>query len=138
MAVNALVLDSWAIMAWLKGEKCASVVEQYLKEAFTGRLVLSISVLNLGEVFYLTAKYRNLAVASQVLQRLAAYRVSTLPAHNDLVMKAARLKARWPLSYADSFAAATALERNEPLVTGDPELQPLSAGEGLLLDWIGI
>ena len=53
-------------------------------------------------------------------------------------MKAARLKAGWRISYADSFAAATALERNEPLVTGDPEFRPLSAGEGLLLDWIGI
>ena|SRR5438105_3244568 len=138
MALKALVLDSWAIMAWLKGEACGPVVEQYLMDAFAGRLLLSISVLNLGEIFYLTAKYRNRAVASQVLQRIAGYGVSTLPAPNDLVMKAARLKAGWPISYADSFAAATALDRNEPLVTGDPEFRALSAGEGLLLDWIGI
>lgn len=138
MAVKALVLDSWAIMAWLKGEACAPVVERYLMDAFGGRLRLSISVLNLGEIYYLTAKYRNRSVASQVLQRLDGFRVATLPAPNDLVMKAARLKAGWPISYADSFAAATALDRNEPLVTGDPELRALGDGEGLLLDWLGI
>ncbi len=43
--------------------------------------------------------------------------------HNffDDVLAAARLKARFPISYADAFAAATALRAGAQLVTGDDE-----------------
>lgn len=133
-----MVLDSWAVIAWLKGQQpAADRVDGYFRESFAGALRLSISVLNLGEIYCVTAKHRDLAIAASVLEALQDYQVAVLPSPNDLVMAAARLKARWPLSYADAFAAATALHRNERLITGDPELRPLATGEGLLLDWIG-
>ena len=39
------------------------------------------------------------------------------------VIDAARLKAKYALSYADCFSVATALEQEAPLVTGDPEFR---------------
>jgi len=48
------------------------------------------------------------------------------------------LKARYAISYADGFAAATAMLQGAPLVTGDPELRVMAAKEkALRLEWIG-
>ena len=44
-------------------------------------------------------------------------------------MLAANLKARHAISYADGFAAATALLQDAPLVTGDPEMKAMAAAE---------
>jgi ribonuclease VapC len=44
------------------------------------------------------------------------------------------LKARFPIAYADAFAAALAQKHGCLLVTGDPEFQRV---EGLAIDWIG-
>jgi predicted nucleic acid-binding protein len=53
-------------------------------------------------------------------------------------MAAATLKARYPISYADGFAAATAMLRQAPLVTGDPELRAMAKKEKVLrLEWLG-
>lgn len=53
-------------------------------------------------------------------------------------MAAATLKSRHAISYADAFSAATALLRDVPLVTGDPELRTMAAAEkNLKLEWIG-
>jgi predicted nucleic acid-binding protein len=50
------------------------------------------------------------------------------------VIEAAKLKAQHAISYADAFAAATAIRRGAVLVTGDPEFRAL---EGTVtLKWI--
>jgi predicted nucleic acid-binding protein len=51
-------------------------------------------------------------------------------------MLAATLKARHAISYADGFAAATAMLQGAPLVTGDPELRVMAAKEKSLR-WSG-
>jgi predicted nucleic acid-binding protein len=62
----------------------------------------------------------------------------TISAHDEVVMLAATLKARHAISYADGFAAATALLQDAPLVTGDPEMKAMAAAENALqLEWIG-
>jgi predicted nucleic acid-binding protein len=53
-------------------------------------------------------------------------------------MLAASLKARYAISYADGFAAATALLQEAPLITGDSELRAIAVEEkGLHVGWIG-
>ena len=41
----------------------------------------------------------------------------------ELVLSAAKLKAEFPVSYADCFAVATALRYQAAVVTGDPEFK---------------
>jgi predicted nucleic acid-binding protein len=50
------------------------------------------------------------------------------------IWHAASLKGRFPISYADAFAAALSQKYNCPLVTGDPEFQSVDQSE---LDRIG-
>ena len=134
----AFVLDSWAVLAWLKNELPAAEKVQVLFDSANRReRKLAMNIVNLGEVYYLAAKARDLAYADRVLQNLRS-RVSSVPAADDLVMYAAALKSRYPISYADAFAAATAVMRNSPLVTGDLDFQPMESLEkGFQLEWIG-
>jgi predicted nucleic acid-binding protein len=138
MRERELVLDAWAVMVWLKGQQPAADRTRELLEAADRRECrLAISIVNLGEVFYLSAKARNPTYARRVLETLHS-RVTTVSAHDELVMLAATLRARHPISYAEGFAAATALLQDAPLVTGDPELRAMAAKEHTLqVEWIG-
>jgi predicted nucleic acid-binding protein len=133
-----LVLDAWAVMAWLKAQKPAAGQVRLLLEAADRRQHrLVMNIINLGEVFYLSVKARDLAYGDRVLKNLRP-RITTVPASDELVMQASALKARHAISYADAFAAATAMARNSPLVTGDPELRVMAGQEKMLkLEWIG-
>ena len=46
---------------------------------------------------------------------------------SELIWKASEIKADHPISYADCFAAATALRYNATILTGDPEFEKLGA-----------
>jgi predicted nucleic acid-binding protein len=124
-------------MAWLKGQQPgADRVRTLLEASARGESRLIMNLVNLGEVFYLTVKSRDLAYGERVLDALRG-RVKSISASDQLVMAAALLKARHAISYADAFAAATALSLDAPLVTGDPELREMSAREpALKIDWI--
>jgi uncharacterized protein len=136
--MRILVLDAWAVMAWLKGQQpAAEQVRVLLQAAEQREHRLAMNIVNLGEVFYLSVKARDMAYGQQVLETLRP-RVMTISAHDELVMLAATLKARCAISYADGFAAATALLQDAPLVTGDPEIKAMATAEKTLqLKWIG-
>lgn len=107
-----------------------------MQKAKARKVQLFLSVLNLGEIFYVTSKTRGLPAAEMVLEELAGLPIEVRAAPNALVMEAARLKSLYPISYADAFAAATAIREGARLVTGDPEMKVLSARGVLQLDWI--
>jgi ribonuclease VapC len=54
----------------------------------------------------------------------------------ELLLTAAGLKAKYPISYADSFAAALAMIKNCPLLTGDPEFTPLEKQGIISIQWL--
>ena len=57
--MSASVLDSWAMIGWLQGEEPARAqVRELLEQASRGETKVSISLLNVGEVFYLTLQTR--------------------------------------------------------------------------------
>ena len=133
-----LVLDAWAIMAWLKNQQPAAEQVRLLLAAADNRdRQLLINIVNLGEIFYLCVRAKDAAYAERVLLNLRP-RVVTVSASDELVMQASKLKANHAISYADAFAAATAIARKVPLLTGDPELQAMAEEEkALKVEWIG-
>lgn len=134
--MSLLVLDSWGLIAWLKGEPAARQVRDLFEQAESGAVALAINVINLGEVLYIAARHRGWAQAQLDVAMLRT-RLQVLPARDDIVQLAARLKAAYRISYADGFAAATAVTLDAPLVTGDPELAALARALPLQLHWIG-
>ena len=131
-------MDAWAIMAWLKGQDPAAARVRLLLEAADRReRTLAMNMINVGEVFYLCVKAKDLAYGDRVLETLRS-RIVTVSAEDELVMLAASLKARHAISYADALAAATAMLHDVPLVTGDLEFQAMATHEKTLkLEWIG-
>jgi predicted nucleic acid-binding protein len=136
--VTASVLDSWAVLGWLQGEEPARTkVRELLEQASCGEAKVSISLINVGEVFYLIARRHGAAPAERFLADLAMMPIQALLPDRKLILGAARLKSRYPISYADAFAVETAREQNATLVTGDPELWQLSKLEPIELLWVG-
>ena len=83
-----------------------------------------MSIVNFGEVFYRTAKRHGIEEAKRVeaTLRLLPMRIIS-PLDEKLVMRAAYLKAQYPISYADAFAAALTEQEKAILVTGDRDFK---------------
>jgi predicted nucleic acid-binding protein len=132
------VLDSWILLAWLKRQQPgAGIMRDLWRKAYAGRMRLVLHCVNLGEIFYLTAKLKNLDAAEMLLQRLQGMPVEVLSVSDSMVFAAARLKAQHKISYADAFAVVTAIQIGAQLVTGDPEIRELGTRGVLKLHWAG-
>lgn len=53
---------------------------------------------------------------------------------NEIIFSASEMKAKYAISYADCFAAATALEYEASIITGDPEFKKLE--DIVKIEWI--
>lgn len=84
-----------------------------------------MSWINLGEVFYIYARIDGETAAAAAVERIRGS-VTAEDVDPELVLAAARVKARDALSYADAFAVALAERRELPLMTGDPEIVALN------------
>ena len=112
-----VVLDSWAIMCLLEGvEPAASRVQVQIDSGET-----IMSWINLGEVFYVLRRVAGETAALDTIRDIESA-VKVLTPDRATVLDAARIKSDYRMSYADSFAAATAARLGFPLWTGDPEL----------------
>jgi predicted nucleic acid-binding protein len=126
--VGVAVADAWAILAFLRGEGgAATAVRRFLQRARAGNLRLLLNLVNLGEVYYRMAQLAGEAKADERLLWIRGLPIEIVPARESIVLEAARLKARHPLSYADAFAVATARLEGAPVITGDPEILRLPA-----------
>jgi ribonuclease VapC len=120
------LLDSWAVLAFLKQESPAdNRVIMLLEQAHLGTVRLLLSVINLGEVYYTVGRLRGEDFANKVLVELQLLPVEFLQVEEADVFAAARWKMQYPLAYTDAFAAAAAEKYQAVLVTGDPELLAL-------------
>ncbi len=119
----------------LADEPGAQTVADLLRAA-TGPL--SLSAVNLGEVYYVVARRHGETVAEQVVQAVhQEERLAIVEATWPRIKAAARLKAAGGLSSADALALGHAQELNAPLVTGAPELQAAAGRFGVELVWLG-
>lgn len=112
-----VVLDSWAILRYLEDDGLAADAVASLLAS--ERPVMSW--INLGEVYYVIHRVHGEEAATDTVRDLREVLTPDLPGATR-VLDAARIKAEHPLSYADAFAAATAVVLHAELWTGDAEL----------------
>ena len=126
------VLDAYALLAYLKKESGHARVKDLLASEDASLFINSI---NVGEVFYIFARVNGIRAAeyfqSVILPSLP---VNIVENSLDDVIQAARIKAEHSLSFADCFAAATAIREGACLVTGDPEFKKLE--KELQIEWL--
>lgn len=131
------VLDSFAILAFLKDEKGANKVEEILRSAENGIAQLFMHAVNLGEIFYTVFKQVGEIQAFAVYNKVRQYPVEFLfDLSESFLLTAVSLKGTYPISYADAFAVATAIEKSAMLVTGDPELKCLEKDKKIDILWL--
>jgi len=120
------LFDSHALLVFFQKEKGADAVGRILQKALKQRMERLICVINLGEILYVTKRRFGDTKKLEVLSRVHQLGFKILPVPNFLVFKAAEIKAEYPMSYADCFALASALEHSAILVTGDPDFKKAS------------
>ncbi len=123
--IPAYVLDSFALLAYFQAEAGGPRVRELLEAARDNQLVLHLSLINAGEMYYLLSREQGRDRAEDMLQDLRELPITLQPATEQRIFAAARVKAQHPLSYADAFAAALAQELGASIVTGDPEFKTI-------------
>lgn len=117
------LLDAHALLSWLQGEQGSEEVRTLLLAAQRGEENLLASPINVGEVYYIAWRRVGREEATRFLQSLPLFPIEVCSVSEQLVWRAAEIKAQTGLSYADCFAVGTALKRGAEIVTGDPDFK---------------
>jgi len=128
------VLDSYALLAYLGGETGMRRVKEVLKEATQGNCEVLHSIINLGEVLYITERELGIASAHAALAAVEQLPIQILPATKEVVLAAAHVKANFRVAYADAFAIVSAQEFTATLLTGDPEFEQVK--DIVKIEWL--
>jgi predicted nucleic acid-binding protein len=128
------LLDSYAVLAYLKQEPNFEIVKDLLRNAGRGRESLLMNQINAGEVYYQVAKQNLLEDMDRFWNHFLQLPILFIANDFDLVIEAAKLKAQFPMAYADAFAVATALREGASIVTGDPDFKHVEAL--VKIDWL--
>ncbi|HEV2770307.1 MAG TPA: type II toxin-antitoxin system VapC family toxin [Solirubrobacteraceae bacterium] len=116
----SVVLDAWAIVALLKGERAGPRVRTVMADEDA-----VMSSINLGEAYYILARDFEESRVHDTVHELRR-QVRVLDPDFELVLCAAGIKARRPVSYADAFCVATGMRHGAGVWTGDPEIIALA------------
>lgn len=128
------MLDSHAALVFLKGEKGHEKVRAALADAEKFGTPLLMSEINIGEVCYILLRAGLTNNLDDFLSQFLSLPIRPVPVDFDLVIEAANIKARYPLSYADAFAVAVALRNDAAMITGDPEFKTVT--KSIHIDWL--
>jgi len=134
---GSYVLDSFALIGYLENEPFAQEMEDVLNHAKKGKTRLYLHAIHLGEVYYITLREQGQYLADLAYSRIKSFPVRLVDhISEELLLTAAALKAKYAISYADSFAAALAKINGSSLLTGDPEFRALEKGGIMEISWL--
>jgi predicted nucleic acid-binding protein len=123
--MKQIVFDAHAILKWTQQEAGYKKVKSMMIDCREGSLNGYMCWINLGEVYYKTIRAAGLDGAKTFLENFQRLPLQLVLPDSELIWSASEIKAEYPISYADCFAAATALRFNALIVTGDPDFKKL-------------
>ncbi|OFW11027.1 MAG: hypothetical protein A3G20_01135 [Acidobacteria bacterium RIFCSPLOWO2_12_FULL_59_11] len=119
--MKRVVLDASAVMTFFEDRPGAEKVQELLGGAVAGRLELSLSAVNWGEVYYSIWCAKGRDAAERTIADIAQLPLEIVAADFELTKLAAELRAQHKLPYADCFAAALAQQRKAIVATADQD-----------------
>ena len=122
-SAERFVLDSFAFLAFLGEEPGAATVEEILRSCDEGDAQGYLSIVNFGEILYITEREQGLQEAQRAIATIDELPLRVIEADRSRTFAAAHVKAHYAVSYADAFAIALAQEMEAQVVTGDPEFK---------------
>jgi predicted nucleic acid-binding protein len=133
------LLDACAMLALFNKERGWENVRALLEKAETGEINVFINAINLYEVYYKKLHKEGQQAARDVLNSIldSAIGIIDVFTSDDIFHEAARIKAGYSLSLADSIALGTASCLNCTLVTSDHhEFDIIQQHESIPFLWI--
>jgi uncharacterized protein len=121
--VKAVVLDSYALLAFLFGERGHQKVLDLLQRMAAASQALLVAAPNWAEVRYVSQRKVGAARWGEAREKLLGLPLDIIPADQTLAEIAGEIKVTRRMSLADCFAAALARQRRAELYTGDPEFR---------------
>ena len=131
---KAIVLDSWAVIAYLEDEQAAEKVADIISDAHEEGIPLFMTVVNAGEVWYIVARETSAAEADASIKQLRDLGIEFVDADWELARDASYFKSKNKMSFADCFAAALAKKTRAYLATGDPEFKQVE--HEITINWL--
>jgi len=131
---KTIVLDSWAIMAYLEDDPSAERIADIISDAHDNGVPLMMSVVNAGEVWYIVARRTTVAEADRTIALLQQIGIKFIDADWPLTKLAASYKVKGNISYADCYAAALTKQTKATLITGDSEFEQLK--NDISISWL--
>jgi predicted nucleic acid-binding protein len=122
-SAKTYVFDANAILDYIMDGPGAPTIERVFREAFRHDAALMISVLNLGEVFYLLWRNKGEQKARQTIDDLTLLPLQIVPVDLPQALKAGEFKVLHKVPYADGIAAALAVAQKATLVTSDRDFE---------------
>jgi ribonuclease VapC len=119
------VLDASALLDLLENGPGAGRTEYMLKEADRLGNPPLASVVNWGEVFYLSWQRYGEQTARDTMADLSRLPIRVVSVDLAQALKAGELKALHKIPYVDCIAAALAVEQRATLVTSDRDFEKL-------------
>jgi predicted nucleic acid-binding protein len=117
-------LDASAILRFLDGEAGSERVGEIVKGHLSGRHKVVVSAIHWGEVAGVTCKVHGRQAVDLVLSRLFSFGFETVAVNAERAVRAALIKVRRKLSYADAFGVELASDNaDHVLVTADFDLK---------------
>ena len=126
------VLDSYSLISYIEGEVGKDTMIEIFRSARDSGKACLLSVVNWGEVYYITLRESGQQQADEVAHLIATLPIHIVPADLELAKQAAVFKSSKKMSYADCFAAALAKHRRVELVIGDKEFKQVEGEEKVL------
>ncbi|MGZ8217354.1 PIN domain-containing protein [Methylomagnum sp.] len=123
--MNGFLLDTSALLALRDDEPGAARVDELLHNAQSGGPPCYSCFMTLMEVFYRVWKNEGEAAGREAYADCLALPIRWLHESPELLERAAAVKVTHPLSVADAWIAAAALELDATLVHKDPEFERL-------------
>jgi ribonuclease VapC len=120
MEYDVYALDAHPIVGAFRGEAFRPLVQECIEQAKRGTVELRLTTVNAGEIVYGVERAMGRDAGEDALRGIQVWTEIVVP-DLELSLRAAWLKLRGGISYADCFAAALAHRDGLPLLTGDPE-----------------
>jgi predicted nucleic acid-binding protein len=124
------------MLAYLEDEAQGQKVADLIADAHYNDIPLFMSVVNVGEVWYILAREVSETEADNAVNILRQLGIEFIDVDWKLNRRAGQCKAQRRMSYADCYAASLTVEQQGELVTGDREFQQVH--EDVRIHWLTV
>jgi predicted nucleic acid-binding protein len=121
--IKRYLLDTSAILALRSDEDGADEVESLLRQSESGEAEVYASFMTYMESYYRVCRAEGADSAKSIYAELKSLPIQRIDINEQILLQAGTIKAYYPMSVADSWIVASAIELGASLVHKDPEFK---------------